>query len=98
MTLALLATSHSPLLEHAELDAQVSAELDAAFVEARRFVHAFDPDVIVNFAPDHYRVVRGGCWLDEARGCRAAHRFRLQPVEPYRWVGFRVVCVAASAE
>jgi len=54
MTLALLAMSHSPLLEHAELDAKVSGELEAAFGEARRFVHAFDPDVVVNFAPDHY--------------------------------------------
>jgi 2,3-dihydroxyphenylpropionate 1,2-dioxygenase len=54
MTLALLAMSHSPLLEHAEVDAQVSAELEAAFDEARRFVQEFDPDVIVNFAPDHY--------------------------------------------
>jgi 2,3-dihydroxyphenylpropionate 1,2-dioxygenase len=54
VTLALLATSHSPLLQHAELDAQVSAELEAAFGEARRFVQEFDPDVIVNFAPDHY--------------------------------------------
>jgi 2,3-dihydroxyphenylpropionate 1,2-dioxygenase len=54
MTVALLAMSHSPLLEHAELDADVSGELENAFTEARRFVHAFDPDVIVNFAPDHY--------------------------------------------
>lgn len=54
MTLALLATSHSPLLEHAELDAEVSAELESAFDEARRFVLEFDPDVVVNFGPDHY--------------------------------------------
>jgi 2,3-dihydroxyphenylpropionate 1,2-dioxygenase len=54
MTVALLAMSHSPLLEHAELDADVSGELENAFDEARRFVHAFDPDDIVNFAPDHY--------------------------------------------
>src|SRR4051812_40872303 len=54
MTLALLAMSHSPLLEHAELGAEVSGELEAAFTEARRFVHDYDPDVIVNFAPDHY--------------------------------------------
>jgi 2,3-dihydroxyphenylpropionate 1,2-dioxygenase len=54
MTLALLATSHSPLLEHAELGAEVSAELETAFAQARRFVREFDPDVIVNFAPDHY--------------------------------------------
>ena len=54
MTLALLAMSHSPLLEHAELDAEVSAELETAFAQARRFVHDYDPDVIVNLAPDHY--------------------------------------------
>jgi len=54
MTLALLATSHSPLLEHAELDAEVSAELETAFDEARRFVRDFDPDVVVNFGPGHY--------------------------------------------
>lgn len=54
MTLALLAMSHSPLLEHAELDAEVSAELEAVFEEARRFVREFDPDVVVNFGPDHY--------------------------------------------
>ena len=54
MTLALLAMSHSPLLEHAELDAEVSKELEGAFEEARRFVQGFDPDVVVNFGPDHY--------------------------------------------
>jgi formylglycine-generating enzyme required for sulfatase activity len=41
---------------------------------------------------DFYRVIRGGCWLDEARGCRSAYRFRAMPHDPYRLVGFRVVC------
>lgn len=54
MTLALLATSHSPLLEHAEVPQDVSEELEAAFAEARRFVQDFDPDVVVNLGPDHY--------------------------------------------
>jgi formylglycine-generating enzyme required for sulfatase activity len=53
--------------------------------------------VKTDFADDFYRVVRGGCWLDEARACRAAYRFRLQPSEPYRWVGFRVVCDVAGS-
>ena len=48
MTLALLAMSHSPLLEHAELDKEVSGELEAAFAEARRFVHDFDPDAMLD--------------------------------------------------
>jgi 2,3-dihydroxyphenylpropionate 1,2-dioxygenase len=54
MTLALLATSHSPLLEYVDLPAQVAEELEASFEEARRFVHDFDPDVVVNIGPDHY--------------------------------------------
>jgi 2,3-dihydroxyphenylpropionate 1,2-dioxygenase len=54
VTLALLAMSHSPLLEFAELDAEVSAELDKTFTTAKDFVHDYDPDIVVNFAPDHY--------------------------------------------
>jgi formylglycine-generating enzyme required for sulfatase activity len=54
--------------------------------------------VTTEFPPDHFRVVRGGCWLDEARGCRSAYRFRMQPTEPYRLVGFRVVCVVAGGK
>ncbi|MFC9557955.1 3-carboxyethylcatechol 2,3-dioxygenase [Rhodococcus sp. NPDC056960] len=54
MSLALLAMSHSPLLEHAELPADVSAELNTAFEQARAFVRDYDPDIIVNLAPDHY--------------------------------------------
>src|SRR5262249_37406181 len=41
---------------------------------------------------DFYRVIRGGCWLDEARACRSACRFRAMPHDPYRLIGFRVVC------
>lgn len=54
MTLALLAMSHSPLLDYAELPADVENELEGAIAEARRFVHEFDPDVVINFGPDHY--------------------------------------------
>jgi formylglycine-generating enzyme required for sulfatase activity len=39
-----------------------------------------------------YRVIRGGSWLDEARGCRSAYRFRAMPNEPYQLIGLRVVC------
>ena len=33
--------------------------------------------VPTGFRSDFFRVVRGGCWLDEGRGCRSARRFRL---------------------
>jgi formylglycine-generating enzyme required for sulfatase activity len=45
-----------------------------------------------------YRVIRGGSWLDEARGCRSAYRFRAMPNEPYQIVGFRVVCEVNQAD
>ncbi|OAI54444.1 hypothetical protein AYO44_14980 [Planctomycetaceae bacterium SCGC AG-212-F19] len=48
------------------------------------------------FREDFFVVVRGGCWLDEARGCRSAYRFRLMPSERYRWAGFRVACDVAG--
>ncbi|MCI0743191.1 MAG: formylglycine-generating enzyme family protein [Gemmataceae bacterium] len=47
------------------------------------------------FKEDFFRVVRGGSWLDEARACRSAYRFRFMPSDPYRLVGFRVVCEIA---
>lgn len=43
-----------------------------------------------------YMVVRGGCWLDDARGCRSAYRFRGVPQTRYRLIGFRVVCEVKS--
>ncbi|WP_229053483.1 3-carboxyethylcatechol 2,3-dioxygenase [Aeromicrobium sp. Leaf350] len=54
MTLALLATSHSPLLEYADLDKEVADELEQNFDIARKFVADYDPDVVINFGPDHY--------------------------------------------
>jgi formylglycine-generating enzyme required for sulfatase activity len=45
---------------------------------------------------DSYRVIRGGCWLDEARACRSAYRFRAMPHDAYQLVGFRVVCDIAE--
>jgi formylglycine-generating enzyme required for sulfatase activity len=48
------------------------------------------------FGADCFLVVRGGCWLDEACGCRSAYRHRLMPSDPYRWTGFRVACDVAK--
>lgn len=39
-----------------------------------------------------YLVVRGGCWLDDARACRSAYRHRAMHRNLYRLIGFRVVC------
>jgi formylglycine-generating enzyme required for sulfatase activity len=46
-----------------------------------------------------HMVERGGCWLDDARGCRSAYRFRGNPRARYQIIGFRVVCeVTADPE
>lgn len=47
-------------------------------------------------AKKFYLSVRGGCWLDDARACRSACRFRGMPEINYRLIGFRVVCETAS--
>src|SRR5262245_12948783 len=47
---------------------------------------------------DFFRVIRGGCWLDEARACRSAYRFRAMPHDPYRLIGFRVVCEVPASK
>ena len=41
-------------------------------------------------------VVRGGSWVDDARACRSAYRFRAMPNTQYRLIGFRVVCEVKS--
>jgi formylglycine-generating enzyme required for sulfatase activity len=46
------------------------------------------PDDYGNF----YIVVRGGCWLDDGRACRAAYRQKAMHRNTYRLIGFRVVC------
>lgn len=54
MTVALLAMSHSPLLEHGDPGPEIKAEVEAAFDAARSFVHDYDPDLVINLGPDHY--------------------------------------------
>lgn len=54
MPAALLAMSHSPLLEHGDPGPEIKAEVEAAFDAARSFVHDYDPDLVINLGPDHY--------------------------------------------
>jgi 2,3-dihydroxyphenylpropionate 1,2-dioxygenase len=54
MYIAAICMSHSPLLEFADPPHETRAAVDAAFAAARDFVAAFDPTLVVSFAPDHY--------------------------------------------
>jgi len=54
MALALLAMSHSPLLEFVDPSPEVKQAVEGAFGAARKFATSFNPDLIINFGPDHY--------------------------------------------
>ena len=54
MSFALLAMSHSPLLGINDPGEETTESLNAAFDQVRTHVEKFNPDLIINFAPDHY--------------------------------------------
>ena len=54
MTVMLKCLSHTPLRGLNDPGAAVLAEVDALLAQARAEVEAFDPELIVIFAPDHY--------------------------------------------
>lgn len=54
MSIALLAMSHSPLLGINDPGEETTTSLNAAFEKVKEFVYDYDPELIVNFAPDHY--------------------------------------------
>jgi len=40
---------------------------------------------------DSFRMIRGGCWLANVRGCCCEHRYSVFPSSMYNFFGFRVV-------
>lgn len=54
MAALLQCLSHTPLVGHVDPAAEVLAEVDAVIRQARAQVEAFDPELVVLFAPDHY--------------------------------------------
>lgn len=54
MTAAAVGLSHSPLIGQNDPAPAVLAAVEKAVDGAREFVRAFDPDLVVLYAPDHY--------------------------------------------
>ena len=54
MPLAALFASHTPLKDYLDPGPGVAAEVAGVLDEARAFVQAFAPDVVIEFAPDHF--------------------------------------------
>ena len=46
--------SHSPLLNLPGPSQELLDDIESAIAQAREFVTAFDPDLVVTFSPDHY--------------------------------------------
>lgn len=57
MSLALCTLSHSPLMGANHPSAEAAAAVAVALDQARSAVAAYDPDLVVLFAPDHYNGV-----------------------------------------
>ena len=57
MTLALCTLSHTPLMGANDPPAEVSSAVTTALTQARLEVAAYDPELVVLFAPDHYNGV-----------------------------------------
>ena len=55
---ALCCLSHTPLMGMADPGEDIRARVDAALRDAREFVAAVDPDLVVVFGPDHYQGFR----------------------------------------
>jgi 2,3-dihydroxyphenylpropionate 1,2-dioxygenase len=54
MTAAAVGLSHSPLIGTNDPAPEVLARVDRAVEDAKAFVRAFDPELVVLYAPDHY--------------------------------------------
>jgi len=55
MSVRLICASHSPLMDHVEADPVVDREARAHFAALAREIEAYDPELIVIFAPDHFK-------------------------------------------
>jgi 2,3-dihydroxyphenylpropionate 1,2-dioxygenase len=54
MPVAAVGLSHSPLIGKNDPEPEVLARVDEAVDTARTFIRAFEPDLVVLYAPDHY--------------------------------------------
>jgi 2,3-dihydroxyphenylpropionate 1,2-dioxygenase len=57
MALTLCCMSHSPLLNLPGPSQDLLDDINAALADAREFVRAYDPELVVIFSPDHYNGV-----------------------------------------
>lgn len=57
MTLRLICASHTPLMDHVSADPVVDLEVRAHFSALAKEVSDYDPELVIIFAPDHFKGV-----------------------------------------
>lgn len=55
MPVRLICASHTPLMDHVEADPAIDADVRDAFASLGEEVRAWDPELIIQFAPDHFK-------------------------------------------
>jgi 2,3-dihydroxyphenylpropionate 1,2-dioxygenase len=55
MSVRLICASHTPLMDHVDADPAVDRKVRAQFNALAREVSAYDPELIIIFAPDHFK-------------------------------------------
>ena len=55
MTIRLVCASHSPLMDHVDADPGVDRAARAQFAGLAREIESYDPELIILFAPDHFK-------------------------------------------
>lgn len=55
MTVRLICASHTPLMDHVDADPAIDAEVRAAFRKLGDDIRAWRPELVIQFAPDHFK-------------------------------------------
>ncbi|MBX3563562.1 MAG: 3-carboxyethylcatechol 2,3-dioxygenase [Sphingomonas sp.] len=55
MPLRLICASHTPLMDHVDADPAVDAAVRGHFAALAEEVGAYDPELVIEFAPDHFK-------------------------------------------
>jgi 2,3-dihydroxyphenylpropionate 1,2-dioxygenase len=55
MSVRLICASHTPLMDHVEADPTVDRTARAQFATLARDIEAYDPELVIVFAPDHFK-------------------------------------------
>jgi 2,3-dihydroxyphenylpropionate 1,2-dioxygenase len=55
MPLSLICASHTPMMDRVDVDAELKANVSTAFATLADHYRAFNPDIVIQFSPDHYQ-------------------------------------------